>query len=117
MRVPFCRLTDLPEYGDGKLSRLSFGSDFTDQTDIAEGHSSSLDSWSEDVIKLTFFPIAVTVILQLFFSQDFDQASTKQVADLFAEIDSYLYEGIGLEKCPELQAECRDWQAKFPHFR
>lgn len=57
---------------------------------------SSLESWGED---------------------EFDQATSKRVAEMFAEIDNYIYEGRGLETHPQLVRECKDWRSKCAHLR
>ncbi|NWQ74431.1 F149A protein, partial [Columbina picui] len=57
---------------------------------------SSVDSWRDD---------------------EFDEANTQRVRQLFWEIDEMLFEGKVTPQTQSLQAECADWVEQFPHLR
>ncbi|XP_065489980.1 protein FAM149A isoform X4 [Caloenas nicobarica] len=57
---------------------------------------SSVDSWRDD---------------------EFDEANTQRVHQLFWEIDEMLFEGKVTPQTQSLQAECADWLEQFPHLR
>ncbi|NWW97938.1 F149A protein, partial [Caloenas nicobarica] len=57
---------------------------------------SSVDSWRDD---------------------EFDEANTQRVHQLFWEIDEMLFEGKVTPQTQSLQAECADWFEQFPHLR
>ncbi|NXN89092.1 F149A protein, partial [Bombycilla garrulus] len=48
---------------------------------------------------------------------EFDEANTQRVHQLFWEIDEMLFEGKVTSQTENLQAECADWVEQFPHIR
>lgn len=55
----------------------------------------------------------------LSFPKEFDQAASRQVQQMFEEIDKELYEGRGAGAgiLQGLQEECQQWATRFPHLR
>ncbi|NXD76023.1 F149A protein, partial [Halcyon senegalensis] len=48
---------------------------------------------------------------------EFDEANTQRVHQLFWEIDEMLFEGKVTSQTQSLQVECADWVEQFPHLR
>lgn len=56
---------------------------------------------------------------RVFSPKEFDQAASRQVQQMFDEMERELYEGRGAGAgiLQGLQEECRQWATRFPHLR
>lgn len=52
-----------------------------------------------------------------YYLQEFDEANTQRVQQLFWDIDEMLFEGKVTSQTQSLQAECADWVERSLHLR
>lgn len=68
---------------------------------------------------MTNCPSRVSILFVFSLAQEFDKAASRQVQQMFEEIDRGLYEeGLsGGGMLQGLKDECQEWATRFPHLR
>eukprot|EP00063_Salmo_salar_P085408 XP_014060243.1 PREDICTED: protein FAM149B1-like isoform X3 [Salmo salar] len=113
------RRSDCPTATTGDTTRSWSGIHSYTGTGISTERS-SVFSWGYDCSSAgppLSLPLFLPPSLHPSIPQEFDKAASRQVQQMFEEIDEELYEGQGGAHLRGLQDECHQWAFRFPHLR